>query len=257
LDTAQIQRRTFVRYVEHHPLLGSTSDRALELAGDAKIPLPALVVADRQTAGRGRGSNRWWSAEGALTFSLLLDSQPERLPHDRWPQLSLAAGVAACDALSELAPGRFGLKWPNDVHAAGRKIAGILVEAPNVPATRPIVVGVGVNVNNSWAAAPADLQGIGTSLFDLTGGMLDRGETLCRLLTALEHRLEQLAAGGGELPDAWQSLCVLRGRQVGVETAGRKITGECLGIASDGGLLLRDANGRAQRFYGGVVRSIR
>src|SRR5438034_451345 len=99
-------------------------------------------------AGRGRGTNRWWSADGALTFSLVLEAPQERLPMSRWPQVALVAGVAVCEALERMAPrAEMRVKWPNDVYLAGRKICGILSES--VPARRDrIVVGIGVNVNN-------------------------------------------------------------------------------------------------------------
>ena len=105
LDADAIRAATFVRHVEIHDTLGSTNDRAAELARDADIELPALVAARHQTAGRGRGKNTWWSADGALTFSVLLEPAALGISTANWPQLSLATAVAVCDALSsELNP---------------------------------------------------------------------------------------------------------------------------------------------------------
>jgi len=94
LDADEIRASTFIRHVEIHETLGSTNDRAAELARDADIELPALVAARHQTAGRGRGSNTWWSDDGALTFSIILDPTAFGISAAKWPQLSLTTAVA-------------------------------------------------------------------------------------------------------------------------------------------------------------------
>ena len=120
--------------------------------------------ARHQTAGRGRGKHTWWSAEGALTFSVLLEPSTLGIHTRSWPQLSLATAVAICDALAvelrqyEVASAMPRIKWPNDVLIDGRKVCGILIESPAQPGVRRrcLVVGIGVNVNNSWKTAPAE-----------------------------------------------------------------------------------------------------
>src|SRR5207247_1705002 len=111
-------------------------------------------LTERQTAGRGRGSNRWWTADGALTFSLVLEAPPDRLPPSRWPQVALVAGIAVCEALQTPAPrAALRVKWPNDVYLADGKICGILSES--IPGWRDrLVVGIGVNVNNRVKSGP-------------------------------------------------------------------------------------------------------
>ncbi len=131
VDADQIRASTFIRHVEIHETLGSTNDRAVELACDPDIDLPALVIARLQTAGRGRGNNVWWSAEGALTFSVLLDPAAHGISTANWPQLSLATAAAVCNALAlELNPKseipnpkspRLAIKWPNDIMLDGRQ----------------------------------------------------------------------------------------------------------------------------------------
>src|SRR4051812_27424986 len=101
LNADEIRAAMFIRRVEIHFALGSTNDRATELARDSNIELPALVVARLQTAGRGRGKNVWWSADGALAFSVLLDPAALELGTENWPQLSLTTAVAVCDALAD------------------------------------------------------------------------------------------------------------------------------------------------------------
>ena len=258
-DLARIEAATSVRSVVYRDTTPSTNDLSLRLAADPDLATPTLVLAGEQTAGRGRGANRWWSARGALTFSLVVESADMGLPPDAWPRLSLAVAVATCDALAHLAPGvAFGVKWPNDVVAADRKIGGILIEVPNhaPPIPRRLVVGVGLNINNLWRAAPADLRATATSLADTTGRAHDLTEVLLRLLTALDDRREQLRTGDARLPAAWQDLCALRDRTIEVELDGGTIRGRCQGIAADGALLIDGEQGR-QRLTRGVIRCVR
>src|SRR3954452_9524865 len=98
-ELSRIVDSGLVARVDYHESIGSTSDRALELGASDDGPLPLLVLAERQTAGRGRGENRWWSADGALTFSLLLAAPRERLPVTDWPKIALVSGLAVCQAL--------------------------------------------------------------------------------------------------------------------------------------------------------------
>ena len=257
-ELRRIRTETFVCEVEHHMEIGSTNDRALELCGEVSLPVPYLILADRQTAGRGRGANRWWSSDGALLFSLIIDAADYALPETRWPQMSLTAGVAVCETLQDIVgePGRHsvGLKWPNDVWLNGRKTCGILVEVP--PARRGrLVIGIGLNVNNSFESAPPELSLLATSLGDETGQTFDRANVLTQLLHGLNEDLKRLAANDNSLVERWQSLCVLRDRVVSLDTGGELVTGRCLGIAEEGALRLQLPTGE-QRFHGGIVRRI-
>ena len=154
-NLACLQAETFLRGVEHYAKIASTNDRALELCADIELLVPFLVIADHQTSGRGRGANRWWSSDGAILFSVIVDAAEYGLPESRWPQISLTVGAAVCQTLRALLGSEtaVGLKWPNDVWLNGRKAAGILVEVPAVRRGR-LVIGVGLNVNNSFESAP-------------------------------------------------------------------------------------------------------
>lgn len=246
----QLVSETFVRHVEHHQEIASTNSQAIELAGGDRTT-PLLVIADRQTAGRGRGENRWWSADGALTFSLLLDGAHLGLSTDRWPRVSLAAGVAVCEAVQTLLPPHsVGLKWPNDVHLDRLKVCGILVETP--PRSGRLVVGVGLNVNNSLAAAPDEIRHRATSLFDSAGREFDMRDALVLVLQQIEVNLALLATDESALADKWQSLCVLAGRSVELDHGSRRVSGRCQGIDQDGALLIQTGIG-IERFFAGVV----
>jgi BirA family biotin operon repressor/biotin-[acetyl-CoA-carboxylase] ligase len=257
LDAAAIRATTFIRHVEIHDTLGSTNDCAVKLARDADIELPALIAARRQTAGRGRGKNTWSAAEGALTFSVLLEPALLGISTANWPQLSLATAVAVCDALNnEVSPlqGRsIAVKWPNDVMLDGAKICGILIESPGgaTPAKDRLVIGVGINVNNPWHYQPATSEvpqrgpkpPNAISLRDATGHSHNLQHLLCQTLRALEGRISQLTIGDPRLPAAWKRLCWLTEQGVEVQSNGKWIDGVCLGIDSDGTLLVENVFG--------------
>jgi BirA family biotin operon repressor/biotin-[acetyl-CoA-carboxylase] ligase len=226
------------------------------LAGETSIDLPALVVARHQTAGKGRGRNQWWSDDGALTFSVLLDPAELGISPASWPQVSLATAVAICDALHDQAPqAACAVKWPNDVLIDGGKVSGILIESPGgaAPAKDRLVVGIGVNVNNSWRTAPRHFGPNGTALCDITGTRHELQTTLVRTLQALWKRFSQLARGDSQLPDAWQRLCWLTEQGVDVHANDRWITGVCLGIDPEGALVIENVYG-IHRVRNGSVR---
>jgi BirA family biotin operon repressor/biotin-[acetyl-CoA-carboxylase] ligase len=257
-DLRRIEQESFVRQVVFRRVLGSTNDFALQLATRQGLRTPLLVITERQTAGRGRGTNRWWSGSGALTFSLLLDAAPLRLQPEEWPRIALACAAAVCDVLEELCPKiPCGIRWPNDVYLAGRKVCGILPEAVTARGPGPdrLVLGIGINVNNSVADAPPDVRAVGVSLADPTGRHHDLTEVLVRLLDCIEERLEQMVRRDPQLPVAWSTRCVLRGHTVELALGQSRVRGYCQGVDHDGALLLQ--NGReTQQFFGGVVAAV-
>lgn len=255
-DADEIRQLTFVRHVEVHDTLGSTNDRAAELARElSSDQLPALVVAERQTAGRGRGKHIWWSADGALTFSLLIDAHSTGILPANWPQLSLATAVAVCDALrNEVPKSTLGIKWPNDVLIDGGKVCGILIESPGgaAPAKDRLIIGVGINVNNSWRSAPQDAGADGVALCDLTGRQYELTPLLTSVLVSFANRIQQLRSRDPQLIQSWQRLNLLAGMNVAVESDGRRIEGECSEIAHDGALVVDTLFSR-QRLYSGSI----
>ncbi len=251
-DLVRIRRDTFVQCVEHHRDIASTNTRALSLAEEPGLALPALVLTDLQTAGRGRGANRWWSDRGALTFSLVVPRSHVEPLSAGWTRMSLTTGLAVGEALQQLRPGlELGLKWPNDVYVRSRKIGGILVEVPPRAPDR-VVVGVGVNVNNSLACAPAPVAELATSLIDVTGYAFDLTVVLVQMLRHIADELTALARADSALARRWTVFCMLTGRQVRV-AAGQRITiGTCQGIDESGALQVDTAHG-PQRCLSGVV----
>lgn len=248
--------QTCLRSVEWLPEVVSTNTLALQHAADFAVDqLPRLYWADRQTAGRGRGTNAWWSSAGSLTFSVLLAPSVWGLPEAIWPQVSLATGVAVCESLGELFPGLpVGVKWPNDVFCRGRKLGGILLEPSDRVADR-LVIGIGLNVNNSLTAAPEAIRTLATSLYDESGGSTAREVILTGVLQALDRMCHRLAAGGIDWPAEWSRHCVLTGRRIQVTAGDRVIEGVCAGIDELGALRVGTSTG-IERCLGGTVRVI-
>jgi BirA family biotin operon repressor/biotin-[acetyl-CoA-carboxylase] ligase len=257
-DVERLRAETFVRRVEYHQVIASTNDYALQLTQQEHLDAPLLIVAAEQTAGRGRGRNVWWSGPGGLMFSLVLEPDPRELPRAKWPRVSLTAGLSVCEAVERVLPGvPCGLKWPNDVWIGSRKICGILVEVPpqRPPLPPRLVIGIGLNVNNSLAAAPADIQSRAASLIDLAGGPLSMREVLTQLLQQFAANLVSLATDEPSLPDRWRARCVLHGRVVEILQGEQTVRGVCHGIDIDGALLLETPE-RRERLFGGIVTAI-
>ncbi len=225
--------------------VGSTNDVAGLLAA-AGVAEGALVVADRQSAGRGRLGRPWVSPHGGLWCSVLL--RPARGPSRGL--LSLAVGVAVAEAAEAACDVRAGLKWPNDVLVEGRKVAGVLLEA----AGGAVIVGVGVNVIIPAGALRADIGPAATSLHLASGRPVDRDRVLAALLDRLTAWYEAWGAGGGQVLEAWRRRDVTAGRRAVVSMPGETLEGVAEGIDGDGALRLRLSTGEVRRVMAADVQ---
>ncbi len=254
IDVSRLLSESCLRHVEWLDHVDSTNDRAIAVARTPSLELPILIGADRQHAGRGRGANRWWSADGALMFSMIVDMPSLGLSTTEWPRFSLVTGLAISETLSRLVPSALvGLKWPNDVWLDGRKVCGILIEQGDRIPDR-FVVGIGMNVNNSFQDAPDEQRCIATSLTDVSAGVLfSMTDVLIAFLAQWSSLVSQLADGSVNLVERWSLRCVLTGHPVTVTSGNQETTGVCSGIDDDGSLLLRTAFA-TERCYAGTVR---
>jgi BirA family biotin operon repressor/biotin-[acetyl-CoA-carboxylase] ligase len=188
------------------PRLDVESCESTQVLVDTSLPEGALVVADHQTAGRGRLGRSWEAPPGkALLFSILLRPPSER----NVPELSLVAGIAVADALERTLGLSVQLKWPNDVMLRRRKVAGCLAEVRD----GVVVLGIGLNVNQTREELPEHAG----SLLTLTGRETDREKLLSALLQDLEARYSDWSEGG--LDAVYEGLGprdFLRGRRVNV-----------------------------------------
>jgi BirA family biotin operon repressor/biotin-[acetyl-CoA-carboxylase] ligase len=196
------------------PRLDVESCESTQLLVDTSLPEGALVVADHQTAGRGRLGRTWDAPPGkALLFSLLLKPPPER----RAPELSLVAGVAVADALERMLGLSVQIKWPNDVMLRRMKVAGCLAEARD----GAVVLGIGVNVDQTQEELPPNAGSIRT----LTGRGWDREELLAGVLDALGNRYAAWRDGGLDaVYDGLGPRDFLRGREVTVNGTSGVVT---------------------------------
>jgi BirA family biotin operon repressor/biotin-[acetyl-CoA-carboxylase] ligase len=234
--------------------LGSTNDRAKELAEEG-AEHGEVVVAEAQTAGRGRRGREWVSpARRNLYFSVIL--RPE-LPPSRAAELTLVASIAICDAARQAGVDA-GIKWPNDLLASGKKLAGILTELAAEPdRVHWAVVGVGVNVNARPEDFPEELRGEATSLLIERRSPAPRALFAAACFTALEDWLDRHAEQGfGVIRDAWRERSVTLGREVSVKTEGREIVGVAEDIDVQGALLVRSRAG-LERILAGDVALLR
>lgn len=218
------------------------STNTLLLARAEASPSGAVLVAERQTAGRGRLGRHWHSEPAAsLTFSLLY-----KLPRGVVPSgLSLAAGVGIAEALRGLGVDGLALKWPNDVLRRGKKLGGILIEMSGAAA----VIGIGLNLRLSDNLPDEVLTH--AAAVDLA---IDRNELLARLLTALHEALDTFGRGGfAALRDRWSALDAYADMPVRVISEfAVPVEGICAGVDADGALLLKTAT-CVQRIIAGDV----
>ena len=252
-DIDRILTETNVRHVEYHARLASTNTTALELLGPLLEDSPSIVLTGEQTSGRGRKGNLWWSSAGALTISMVIDASEIPLPAERRPMVSLATGLAVRDALSECVPEYdFVLKWPNDVLTGSQKICGILVEQHSIDHRQGVIIGIGVNVNNSLRGAPTDVAQRATSLFDLEGRSFDLTSVLIAILRKLDHRIGQLSTQPRLALSEANRHNVLTGRTVTQQLGEAELSGHCVGIDEEGQLVLQTDRG-VQRCSSGIV----
>ncbi|HEX6702795.1 MAG TPA: biotin--[acetyl-CoA-carboxylase] ligase [Gaiellaceae bacterium] len=205
-------------------------------------PEGAVVVADAQTAGRGRHGRRWVAPAGTAILSSTLVRPP---PKRRQPELSLVAGVAVADAVEEALGLSAQIKWPNDVLVNRKKVAGILAEARG----DAVVLGIGVNVNQRREELPPDATTPPASLRTIDGVERAREPILARILARLEHHYDLWREGGIDaIYDDLGSRDFLRGRRVAVDG----VSGTAVKIDRLGRLVI-DAGGEERAVESGEV----
>lgn len=237
---------------------GSTNSDLAAQAG--KLPEGAVLVAEEQTAGRGRLDRSWVAPpRSGLFFSVLLKPGPD-VPQERWGWLTLLAGVATATGLSQAAGVDTGLKWPNDllvtVDGEERKTGGILAERVG----DGVVVGIGLNVTLTDEELPVETAG---SLLLAKASVTDRDPLLKAVLRSLEQWYGRWRAAGGDpaasgLQETYAAGCATLGKHVRAELpGGRTLTGTAEAVDADGRLVVRTAEGRHEAVGAGDVVHLR
>lgn len=234
-----------------------TSDRP------AIPPFPALYVADRQTAGRGRHGRNWVADQGTLTFSLVLASRdpscaeqataPGSLRHSTAP-LSIAVGVAVARAIDHLAaPFNARIKWPNDIYLGEGKVAGILIES-SPPGG--IVIGVGLNVATRLTDMAGSFDSPARSISELTQRTPHRYQWLPEIVTQILDAIDQQAIDPRAIMAEQRRRCILAGQPIRYLVDQAWHHAQCEGVAEDGALLIKDSSG-TRRLLSGEVQRLR
>ena len=231
-----LRGRRLLGPVIYHDTVGSTNDEVMSLA-DAGGAEGTVVVAERQTAGRGRRGRVWHAPEAqTLMFSLLL--RPP-VPLDRWPLLSTMASVAVATVLREHADS-IGTKWPNDILHDGRKLVGILVEAR---APHYAVVGIGINVLGDTSGWPDDLQRTATTLEMASGTAIGREELLARVLNSLDECYDLMLTANPTLTERQRELETTLGKELIVRLGQWEVRGTAVDLGRLGELILQTPEG--------------
>lgn len=249
---AALRSRLIGRPLEVVEEIGSTND-AVMAAGRSGAPEGLAVLADRQTAGRGRRGRAWASPPGVglYTSILLRPEQPPALV----PLVTLVAGLAVAEAILEVAGLDPLLKWPNDLLVDGRKVAGILTEMTSVDArVSCLAVGIGINVNHGARDLPGDLLPVATSLRLVSGRAVPRCDLAAAVYNSLDRWYQVFGEGktGTILAQGRQRSATL-GRSVDVLAGEERWRGLAMDLDADGALLVREGDGGVRRVLAGDV----
>lgn len=271
LNAELIERTLTTRWlgqpVLYFPTVGSTNDIAHAQATEG-APDGLLVIADEQTAGRGRLDRRWWAPSGTcLLFSLLL--RPD-IPSFQASQLTMGLGLGAVEGIERTTGLRPMLKWPNDLILNGRKLGGMLSEL-RLEGEKLIyaVLGIGINVNldlrqPSVAAGqvdgtpfpPPELFDTATSLLMVLGRPVDRLALLAQILAATEVWYERVRRGESPYM-AWAARLETLGQRVRVSLRSGTLEGDAVAVTPEGALIVRTEAGREHSIWSGDVITVR
>jgi len=251
----QIRGSLFAKRIHHFFRTDSTNRVAMELgyAGEAE---GAVVLAEEQTAGRGR-AGRSWHSERATGIYLTLLLRP-RISPVQAPLLTMMAGLSAHSAVQSLTGLNVDVKWPNDLMLNGKKLGGILTEMhAETTMVRFVIVGIGINVNQE--KFPGELSGIATSLRAETGKSESRLELLARLLGEFETDYNRfLREGAKSVVDRFtQVSSYARGKKVRVTNGGETFVGITAGLGPEGLLQVNREDGKVVTILAGDVSEVK
>ncbi|MBT4694260.1 MAG: biotin--[acetyl-CoA-carboxylase] ligase, partial [Planctomycetaceae bacterium] len=232
----------------------STNTAALGRLANQTAKLPSVLVTECQTAGRGRGSHVWFSTGGSLTFSVSYDFSP--MQQKDVPVVALVTGISIAEVLETIVgsvnPEAIQLKWPNDVYLRDKKLGGILIESAATQPTQ-LVIGIGLNINNSLKTAPADISTTGIAITDATDTTHNLEDLLVLLLNQLDKNFSLLKSKQLDISTLRNSRSMLNHSDISIvigetDQQPRSYQGRCCGVASDGALLIEIA-GEVKPFY--------
>ena len=250
--TDRTEKSAFGRSFRYYDEIESTNAEAKSLANNG-APEGTVVIAETQSAGRGRLGRRWTSPAGkGLLFSVLL--RP-RLPMHDAHMLTIVAAAAAAEAVEAVAGTAVNIKWPNDLFLGDRKAGGILLEVSGEQdEVEWVIIGIGINVNTEYSELPVALRRTATSLKVVKGEPVDRSELLAALLLSLEgHYRDAVGSGFERALTCFRSRDYLLHKSISVETREGPVVGAASGVDDRGALLVELPHRQVRRFHSGDV----
>jgi BirA family biotin operon repressor/biotin-[acetyl-CoA-carboxylase] ligase len=249
-----------LKKIIYKPQIPSTNEWAIALAERGKTKTGAVIVADTQSAGKGR-LGRTWASPAGLNIYMSLLTRPS-IPPRKAPLISIAAAIASALAIKAQTGLSVGLKWPNDLMVKNRKLGGILLELRSDPDRILFaVIGIGINVNARRQDLPKILRDNATSVFIETGRKADRAALIAAIQKEFEHWLGLLSEQGRSKPletilRTYRALSATIGKKVSIHAEGRVFQGTAIDIDDEGRLVLSSKN-KTLRFSTGDVLLLR
>jgi len=251
--------------------IDSTNKQLVQSVRQQSTSLPALVVADRQSSGVGRGSHQWWSPTGCLMFSMAIPIGESELSGTDTSDsscvssalLPLRVGVAVAECLGPFSSVKPLVKWPNDVYISGRKVCGVLIEVIPKPSPAPsiAVIGIGINCQVDFQDAPDDIRANATSLHEWARSHSTELASTENVLVQFIHQwlaLEQRQfVNPSWLLDHWGERSLLNGQWVTVKHSAGVAQGRCLGISDSGALRIQNERLEVIEILAGTIQSFR
>lgn len=247
LSEARLSEALGGRSFKFFPQVESTNDLAREWAFEGAAT-GSVVLTEEQTRGRGRFGRAWEAPPGtALLMSIIL--RP-KIARSRMSRVTMVGAMAVMDVLGEICPGKLSLKWPNDVHLEGKKVAGVLPEATwQGDMLSAVILGIGLNVSIDFTQG--ELSDHAISITTVTQRQMDRADLLNKLLRAVDYW--SLHIESQELQDRWRESLETLGKRITAITANGEITGQASDVDDEGALLLRTEDGTIHRVIAGEV----
>ena len=255
LVQANLRTTTLGQVIEYYTQLDSTNEESWELIDEGVKP-GTVIITDRQLSGKGRNGTKWQSnADRSLTFSVVI--QPNDLSGSMSGLFSLLSGVAIIRAFQDLHIAG-GLKWPNDIMVKGKKVGGILCESKiQGNSINWVVLGIGINVNETVDDFKNDISKSATSLYIEVGEFIQRERLLAAILNHLEILLNELIENSEsfDINKYWIPHCIHTNEQITFQDGGQVRQGLFKNLKKNGECII-EMNGTKQSFTGSVIKNV-
>lgn len=255
LIEANLKTNTIGKYIEYYTQLVSTNKEAWEIINEG-TESGTLIITDNQISGKGRNSNEWKSKSGkSLTFSLIY--KPETIPIEKIGIFSILTGISVLDGLKELNING-SLKWPNDIILNNKKVGGILCEA-KIQKTNIewVVIGIGINVNESKDDFDSGLVKKATSLFMELGQNIQRERVIASVLNNMELLLKRFENDpiNFDISNDWNKYCAHNNKKVSFQKNNVTHSGIFKNITNDGSCII-EVNGKNMHYSGDSINDL-